>query len=150
MESAMARFGSISLGYPGMFAALLLASATVATGCSNGNVRMIRPTGDWSRVQSVQTLSFADDGGISGDAGCNRYSGTAQFQGTGSLTIGPVAATKRGCADPVIMRSETEFLRMFDQVRSYRLEAGDDRLSLLGEDGSLLAVFERSANAPIR
>jgi heat shock protein HslJ len=146
----MARFGSISLGYPGMFAALLLASATVATGCSNGNLRMARPTGDWSRVQSAQTLSFADDGRISGDAGCNRYSGTAHFQGTGSLTIGPVAATKRGCADPVVMRSETEFLRIFDRVRGYRLDAGDDRLSLLADDGSVLAVFERSANAPNR
>jgi hypothetical protein len=146
----MTRFGSISLGYPGVLAALLLASATVATGCSNGNLRMTRPTGDWSRVQNAQTLSFADDGRISGDAGCNRYSGTALFQDSGSLTIGPVAATKRGCADPVVMRSETEFLRMFDQVRGYRLDAGDDRLSLLADDGSVLAVFERSANAPNR
>ena len=119
--------------------------AVIVAGCSADNVRAAQPDGNWRRVDSAQTLSFADAGRISGDAGCNRFSGSVQFGDADAMRIGPVAATKRACADVARMRAETDFLSMLERVRAYRLER-QGRLILLDANGSPLMMFERDTS----
>lgn len=114
----------------------------VITGCSTRDVRADQPDGNWRRVETAQTLSFADAGRVSGDAGCNRFSGSVELDDSGAMRVGPIAATKRGCADSARMREETDFLAMLDRVRGYRIER-DGRLHLLDAAGHSLMAFVR-------
>jgi len=122
-------------------------AALAVAGCGADNVRAAQPDGHWQRIDQAQTISFADAGRISGDAGCNRFSGTARFDGSDSMRIGPVAATKRACADAARMQAEVAFLAMLEHVRGYRLERGD-RLVLLDAAGGSLATFRRDTSTP--
>ena len=68
------------------------------------------------------TISFSEEGRISGLAGCNRLLGQYKQDGT-SLDLGEVATTMKLCA-PQFMKVEDEFLGFLRQVRSVT-EAGD-------------------------
>jgi heat shock protein HslJ/uncharacterized membrane protein len=57
--------------------------------------------------ESRLTLSFKD-GQVSGDGGCNRFSGTYATEGS-KIRFGPLTATRRACAEP-LMAQEREFL----------------------------------------
>lgn len=83
------------------------------------------------------TLSVAPDSRASGTTGCNRWFGTASFEGS-SLTFSGVATTRMACAKPAMDR-EASFTRMIGLVRSWKLIRNE--LSLAGEDGVVLAVF---------
>ena len=50
-------------------------------------------------AQAVPTLAFADDGTVSGFAGCNTYGGPFSTDG-GTIAIGPLAATEMACQEP--------------------------------------------------
>ena len=54
------------------------------------------------------TATFTPDGQVSGNAGCNTYTGAYKLDGT-SLTVGPLATTMMAC-DQAIMDQETQFL----------------------------------------
>ena len=54
------------------------------------------------------TATFTPDGQVSGNAGCNTYTGAYTLDGT-SLTVGPLATTMMACEQP-IMDQETKFL----------------------------------------
>jgi heat shock protein HslJ len=56
-----------------------------------------------SLAQAV-TAEFSADK-ISGNGGCNQYTGSYQFA-DGKLTVGPVAATKRFCAETSAIEKE--------------------------------------------
>lgn len=66
------------------------------------------------------TLSFTEDGIISGSTGCNRYTGSFKVS-NGAITISPLAATKRGCFGG-LMDMEQKFL----SVMSGTVEADID------------------------
>jgi heat shock protein HslJ len=54
------------------------------------------------------TAVFTPDGQVSGNAGCNTFTGPYTLDGT-SLTVGPLASTMMACDQP-IMDQETQFL----------------------------------------
>jgi len=71
-----------------------------------------------------------------GFAGCNRFSGGYQYAGD-SLTLGPLASTKKACA--VGMTLETEFLGVLDDTRLFNIEG--DTLELLNDQQTVIATF---------
>lgn len=80
-------------------------------------------------------LEFGEDGRATGYSGCNQMGGAYDVDGT-SLTFGPMVMTRRACLDN---RQEVEntFARAIEATA--RLRVQDGALSLLGEDGGLLA-----------
>ncbi|MBJ6373139.1 META domain-containing protein [Sedimentitalea arenosa] len=57
---------------------------------------------------SQTSLSFSEDGTVSGRAGCNQYSGSYTREGD-RLTFGPLAVTQRACL-PALADQERKFL----------------------------------------
>lgn len=120
------------------------------TGCSSADVKSVALGGEWQLAGApagvpAQTISFLEPGRVSGHGGCNRYSGAIESDGTGSLRIGPVAATKMACLDEVRMHAESRYFAILEQVRGYAF-VNDDHLRLLGENGQILIEFLRMAD----
>ncbi len=89
-------------------------------------------------------IQFGSDGRVSGNSGCNRFTGGYEAAEDGSIKIGPLAATRMACPEPE-MAAEAKFLAMLDAVR--RFERDGIRLSLSGEDGGvLMELAQRDAD----
>lgn len=75
---------------------------------------------------------------VSGSAGCNTYTGPADF-GAGSMTLGPeIAVTAMACEEG-IMDQESEYLAALSRVAGYVLEP--DELLLQDADGITVVTF---------
>jgi heat shock protein HslJ len=97
-------------------------------------------------ARPVMTLSFAD-GQVRGTAGCNGYfAGFTDTAGAaaGSVTLGPVGATRKMCPEPD-MAVEDRYLRQLGGVSRFGFMNG--RL-MLGYDGGVM-LFDRG-NGPTR
>ena len=68
-----------------------------------------------------------EDGTIAGSTGCNNYTGAYETDG-GSMTIGPLAATRMACAEP-LMEQEFAYFILMEQVDSYKVSGNDLTLS---------------------
>ena len=80
------------------------------------------------------TATFAEDGSLSGSAGCNDYNATYSVNG-GSMTVGALAATLKGCGGAVNAR-ETDYLSALQAVATWVVS--DGRLTLTSADGTTL------------
>jgi putative lipoprotein len=80
------------------------------------------------------TLNFGADGQASGNAGCNLYNGGYLAQ-AGQVTLGPLASTKRACADDAMTRQESDYLAALGSVSKY--DIAGDRLVLTYAGGVL-------------
>ncbi len=85
--------------------------------------------------EDLPFIQFGSDGRVSGNSGCNRFTGSYEAAEDGSIKIGPLAATRMACPEPA-MSAEAKFLSALDAARRY--ERDGIRLSLRGEDGSVL------------
>ena len=81
-----------------------------------------------------------DGARLSGFGGCNRYTGQVGEPTPGTITIGPLAATKMACPSPG-MEVEGLYFAALGRVTQYALAGG--RLVLSGESAKL--AFERAA-----
>lgn len=89
---------------------------------------------------STVTAAFGEDGKISGNAGCNSYSGPYVVSGK-SISIGPLAMTEMYCTEPDgVMGQESAYLAAVQSAASYRIGAGE--LILMDAAGRRMAVFE--------
>jgi heat shock protein HslJ len=79
---------------------------------------------------------------ISGDGGCNLFNGAYTTSGGDGITIGPVAATLRACADPAAGTQEQQYLAALQLAKTYRVTG--DRLDLLRDGGTIAATFQRT------
>lgn len=118
---------------------------------TNTNMRVASMTGNWELTHIGEALitykasnkkpSITIDTNVktvTGYSGCNRMSGSiASLAGT-SLKFGPMAATKRMCAEP---NNEREFLRAFEHVASYGTKGG--QLYFLDDKGVRLLTFDK-------
>jgi heat shock protein HslJ/uncharacterized lipoprotein YbaY len=86
---------------------------------------------------SRATLNFDADGGLSGSASCNRYSGSYQLSGESLSVASKTAMTLRACV-PALMAQEQRFVQLLGQVRSFRLGA-DGALVLEAAGGTVTA-----------
>lgn len=87
------------------------------------------------------TLSFREDG-AGGRGGCNSYGGSVSFDGEDGIALSEVFSTMMACPDPQ-MAQEQAYFRALEDVSSYALDG--DTLSLLDAEGTVLAVFNSSA-----
>ncbi|MFC1464841.1 MAG: META domain-containing protein [Candidatus Brachytrichaceae bacterium NZ_4S206] len=89
------------------------------------------------------TVVFDAEGRISGNAGCNAFTGSYKVEDDGKITIGPLAATRKLCNTPEgVMEQETQFLAALETAATYRIEG--DRLQLRTADGAMAANFQRA------
>lgn len=83
------------------------------------------------------TMTFDDDGTLSGDASCNNYSTTYVVEGD-TVGLGPAIATTRKACVPEINDQETAFLAVLDQITSAPDADGDPATFAI--DGDDLAI----------
>ena len=84
-----------------------------------------------------QTITFAADGKVYGDAGCNRFTGGYTVKGD-RMEIGPLASTMMYCEGK--MDAEQSLLKSLESVHSY--SATTTTLKLMG-GGSTLKFTKR-------
>lgn len=89
------------------------------------------------------TATFDADGRLSGNAGCNDYSGDYATEGE-KITIGPLAATQKYCDQPAgVMEQEAQYLAALQSAATYRVDG--NTMEMRTADGALAAVFQRAA-----
>ena len=66
------------------------------------------------------TLEFAEDGGVSGSTGCNRFTGTATVSGD-AISFSPLATTRRACPEAQMLQ-ERNYLGALGQARQYEVQ----------------------------
>jgi heat shock protein HslJ len=72
---------------------------------------------------AVPTLAFgADDARASGNGGCNQFFGPFTQSGA-ALRFGPLASTRRACADEAANRQEAAFLRVLESTTRFTVSA---------------------------
>lgn len=96
--------------------------------------REVPETGD----QQSPHILFLDDGRVSGFSGCNQYMGNYQVEGE-NLLFDSMSSTRRACEDSLV---EQLLFGAFAKTVGVYLEGIE--LTLLGESGEELAVFEAS------
>jgi putative lipoprotein len=91
------------------------------------------------------TAAFGEDGQLSGQAGCNRYSGAYTADATtGRFQAGPLRTTRMHCAEPAgRMEQEALYLRALERGTTYRRSG--DGLEIRSGDGALQVRFIPSA-----
>ncbi|MGB3815986.1 MAG: YbaY family lipoprotein [Shinella sp.] len=108
------------------------------------------PTGSWlaediggggviDRLQTV--LELAEDGAVSGTGGCNRMSGRATISGE-NIAFGPIAATNMACT-PAAMDQEAKFFAALGEVKTWRIDAVQQKLMLLDAGGNTVILLTR-------
>jgi len=126
-------------GIPHPFRATLTRNGRESTGCAGDPETLL--AGDWAGLTLngaaiaagiTVSLAFAD-GQVSGQSGCNRFSGGYALSGEG-LTFTPLAATRMACPAPQ-MDIETA---LFEALRrTTRFDMGTDGSLLLLSDAPL-------------
>jgi len=85
------------------------------------------------------TARFTKDA-VSGNGGCNQYSGPATLTGT-TVALGPFAGTLKACPDPAGTQ-EQQYLAALELARTW--EVVGNRLTLFRDGGTIAATFERA------
>jgi heat shock protein HslJ len=107
-----------------------------ATGYNNGKQAVVG-------VQAGTTLTadFGKDGTLSGNSGCNTYSGGYKVNGD-QITIGPLASSMMACEEPAgVMEQEAQYLAALQSAATYQIEG--NVLQLRTKDDALAAIFNR-------
>lgn len=113
---------------------VLMASACSSQGDDNANGGLVNTSWTVASIDGVPmtarpTMTFAEDGTISGSGGCNQYSGEFRTDG-GAISIGELASTLMGCEGDRGPQ-ETVFLNALKGATTWRL-ADDGNLVLSG------------------
>lgn len=101
---------------------LILTSGTSKAVYQLGSVMESRLKATWRLVggqgNEPLTVTFGEDGRVSGTTGCNTLMGTYNVM-DGQLTFGPLATTRRACPDETLGAQEQTFLKDLSEVASY-------------------------------
>ena len=87
------------------------------------------------------TATFAEDGTITGNSGCNDYNGPYTVTGN-QIKIGPLASTMKAC-EQAVMDQEQQYLAALSTAATYRIDGS--KLELRTADGALAATFQKAA-----
>lgn len=107
----------------------LAGTSWTATGINNGNEAVESKAG----TEQV-TITFNEDGTVSGKSACNTYNGSFTTDDAGAVTFGPLATTMMACED-ALMQIETEFNAAMGKVATYQIEGNN--LTLRDADGAM-------------
>lgn len=84
------------------------------------------------------TMSFGAANEVSGNTGCNQFSGSYTLTGT-TLSFGPLAQTEMACLDGGVMEQEAAFGAALGTVVALRL--ADDTVELLDGEGEVALLL---------
>ena len=84
------------------------------------------------------TAMFAEDGGLTGSAGCNNFMTSYTLDGE-TITIQPAASTRKMCPEAGVMEQEAAFLTMLPSAATWRIDGST--LELRTAEGALIASF---------
>ncbi|MEZ4515633.1 MAG: META domain-containing protein [Chloroflexota bacterium] len=105
-----------------------------AVNYNNGNQAVVSLLAD-----TTITAVFAEDGTLSGSAGCNTYTTSYTVDGD-SMTIAPAATTRMMCEQPEgVMDQEAQYLSALETTATYRIDG--NTLTLRTADGAMVANF---------
>lgn len=127
--------GNAILAYSVRTSASLTGVTWHATGYNNGNGGVVSMA-----TGSDPTALFDAAGTVSGDAGCNSFMGPAVVDGS-AIKIGPLASTRKACADDAITTQETAYLAALEGSTTYAIHG--TKLELRDAGGSLMVSFEQ-------
>ncbi|NIY76739.1 META domain-containing protein [Thalassospira sp. HF15] len=91
--------------------------------------------------QVKATVTFSDDGMVTGNAGCNQYSG-GYTQAGSSLGITQLAMTRKMCVAEEAMKIENALSGAFVLVESW--DVTDGRLVLKDTDGNATIILRKT------
>ncbi len=103
------------------------------TGVNNGRDAVVG-----SAANEAQSIEFSSDGTVSGNSGCNSFSGTYATSGD-QLSIAQLAVTQRACADPEVDAAEQQFLAALPRVATW--DRSGQTLTLRDADGAAQLVL---------
>jgi heat shock protein HslJ len=90
---------------------------------------------------STLTANFGEDGTMSGNSGCNDYSGPYKIT-SNQIGIGPVSTTRKACSDPAgVMEQEAQYLAALENAEVFVVNG--DVLELREVDGTVMAQFTK-------
>jgi heat shock protein HslJ len=114
----------------------LSGSSWEPTGYNNGKQAVVSVL-----TGTTLTAEFGKDGILSGNSGCNTYTGSYKVTGN-QITIGPLASTMMACSDPEgVMEQEAQYLAALQSAATYQIEGSV--LQLRTKDDALAATFNR-------
>lgn len=102
------------------------------TGYNNAKEAVVSPVPD-----TKLTVTFAEDGSVSGSSGCNTFTGEYKLEGD-ALTVGPLASTMMACEQPA-MDQETQFLTAIQTPTT--VETSGTTVTLRDADGATQVVL---------
>jgi heat shock protein HslJ len=128
--------GSLQASYVAQPPSALSDNSWLVTAYNNGNQAVVGVISG-TRLTAV----FHADGTISGNSGCNSFSGTYTTDGS-NITIGPLATTMMACEE-VVMQQETAYLAALQSAATYQVMG--DTMQLRTADDALAAMFAAEA-----
>lgn len=105
---------------------------------ANSHWQMVTLRGEAQIDPSITTLDIGKDQRISGNTGCNRFTGTI-IGGSDGL-FGKLATTRMACPSPVD-KQEQGFLKAMGKAMSWSVDTKQNQLVLRDGDHKVLAVF---------
>lgn len=100
-------------------------------------------TNSWGYVGTDAVVVTFSDGSVSGNAGCNAFTGSYTDDGSGNIEVGPLVSTKMLCEE-AIMTIEREIMTGIGAAVSYTIE--DTSLVLTDLDGNALTLEAQLLN----
>lgn len=113
-------------------------------GCGGDTATLL--TGSEWRVAQIQgvdaasvapTMTFGEDGSLTGTGSCNRFSATYEITGEG-IEIGPALATRMACTDETLNQQETRFFSLLEEIT--RFDVVEGRLQMYTQDTVVLVA----------
>lgn len=90
------------------------------------------------------TLEFQPDGRVSGDSGCNSYSGTYVIR-DGKIAFGEMVSTLRACADDLLNQQEQQYTLALQSAGT--IEQNGDRLTIRYDNEQNVLQYVRGTAA---
>lgn len=126
------------------FLAVFALAASLLAACTRGSSEAI--TGSWQlasygspsdlapAVPDVDTtITFGEDGSVSGNVGCNDFGGDYTVDGD-NITFDNITSTLMLCAEPAVGEQETVVLNTLSGTTTFTVDS--QALSIISEDGS--------------
>jgi heat shock protein HslJ len=110
-------------------------TAWQATGFNNGNNAVVSP------ISGTTLTARFDASQISGNGGCNNFSGSYSVSGS-NIWIGSLGGTQMACSDVSgQMEQESQYLAALQSAATFQFDGS--QLTLRRWDGSIAAIFNR-------
>lgn len=113
------------------------------TSFNNGNQAVVGIVAD-----SSPTITFGDDGTVSGNSSCNTFSGQYTLSGE-SISIGALVSTKMACTEQEgIMEQEQGILTALESAATWSIQGSDLSLRTAQDELAIVAANTLTTSTP--